>query len=74
MGKVEKELANGEDIDQGSKFDWTALMFGANKGHEDVVAHLLDAGADPNQVSKRITGNTQVPYPRTTALAEASRH
>lgn len=71
MVKLERALAKGADVNRGSRHGWTALMFASWKGHEDVVARLLDAGADPNRVSKPIAGNTQVPIPKTTALAEA---
>jgi ankyrin repeat protein len=66
-----RQIADGADVNEVSKYGWTALMFAAWKGHSDPVRRLLDAGADPNVVSKRITGNTQAPTPKTTALAQA---
>ncbi len=69
--KVQEELSRGTSVDETSAYGWTALMFAAWKGHEDVIAILLDAGADPNLVSERVAKNTQAPLPETTALAEA---
>ncbi|MEO1617137.1 MAG: ankyrin repeat domain-containing protein [Planctomycetota bacterium] len=71
IGKLEKLIADGADVDETSRFGWTPLMFAALKGHKKAVSMLLETGADPNIVSQRITGNTQAPTPRTTALAEA---
>jgi ankyrin repeat protein len=73
-GEVEglhKALSRGASVDETSAYGWTALMFAAWKGHEDVIEILLDAGADPNLVSEWVAKNTQAPLPETTALAEA---
>ena len=72
MEQVEHLLSKGADVNQGSADNWTALMFAAWQGHEEAVVRLLDAGADPNRISKRIAKNTQGPIPKTTALAEAT--
>ncbi len=69
--KIEKLIDNGVHLDETSEYGWTALMFAANAGHSDVVRLLLNAGANPNIESQRITGNTQAPYPKSNALREA---
>jgi ankyrin repeat protein len=69
--KTKKLIENGVDLDKTNKYGWTALMFAAKEGHVPVVDLLLEAGVDPNIESERITGNTQAPYPKTTALREA---
>ncbi len=73
-GQVEelhKALSLGASVDEKSAYGWTALMFAAWKGHEDVIEILLDAGANPNLVSERVAKNTQAPLLETTALAQA---
>jgi hypothetical protein len=71
VDELHKALSRGASVDETSAYGWTALMFAAWKGHEDVIEILLDAGADPNLVSKWVAKNTQAPLPETTALAEA---
>jgi len=73
-GNVEdlhRALSQGASVDEKSAYGWTALMFAAWKGHEEVIEILLDAGADPNLVSEWVAKNTQAPMPETTAMAEA---
>ncbi|MGD9263871.1 MAG: ankyrin repeat domain-containing protein, partial [Methyloceanibacter sp.] len=72
--ELETLIKKGANVNDTSRFGWTALMFAAWKGHEKAVEALLDAGADPDVVSKRITGNTQAPTPKTTALAQAIKN
>jgi hypothetical protein len=74
LEQVQHQLSKGADVNQGSAFGWTALMFAAWKGNEEVVVRLLDAGADPNRMSKRIARNTQGPTAKTTALAQAIKN
>jgi ankyrin repeat protein len=69
--ELERLIATRADVDRTSKNGWTALMYAAHEGHRKPVELLLDAGADPNIVSKRVAVNTQAPYPATTALREA---
>ena len=71
VAKTKKLIANGVGLDETDRYGWTALMLAAKEGHAQVVALLLKSGADPNLESKRITGNTQAPYPSTSALREA---
>ena len=72
--KVKSLLGSGSNPDELGVHDWTAMMWAANRGHMDIVKTLLDAGANPNLKSKRITGNTMAPYPVSTALREAVDH
>ena len=72
--KVKSLLGSGGNVDELGINDWTAMMWAANRGHFDIVKTLLDAGANPNLKSKRITGNTMAPYPASTALCEAVDH
>jgi ankyrin repeat protein len=71
-----KSISKGDDINATSKFGWTALMFAAWQGHEDCVATLLKAGANPNVNSKPIPPafETTSGYPPSTALAESIQH
>lgn len=71
---VKELIANGHDVDECNKYGWTALMLAASRGSEASIDLLLDAGAEPNIVSRRITGNTQAPTPPSTALAEALKY
>jgi outer membrane protein assembly factor BamB len=48
VSKVTVALGAGADVNAKSRYGVTALMFAADKGHFDVVKHLLDKGADPN--------------------------
>ena len=74
LAKVKSLLGSGRTPDEHGANDWTAMMWAANRGHLDVVEALIDAGGNPNLVSKRIVGNTMAPYPTTTALREALDH
>jgi TonB family protein len=51
-GEVEsvRELlaAPGADVDAADEAGWTALMYAAEAGHDEVVEALLEAGAKPN--------------------------
>lgn len=66
-----KALVQSEDVNQRAPGGWTALMYAAHRGNAQAVQILLDAGADPNLRSERMTGNTQAPIPSSSALAEA---
>ncbi|MEX2271049.1 MAG: PQQ-binding-like beta-propeller repeat protein [Vicinamibacterales bacterium] len=46
---VERALAAGVPVDAGTRYQQTALMFAAEKGHVEIVALLLEKGANPNQ-------------------------
>ncbi|HEX6324448.1 MAG TPA: PQQ-binding-like beta-propeller repeat protein [Vicinamibacterales bacterium] len=46
---VERALAAGVPVDAGTRYQQTALMFAAQGGHVEIVALLLDKGANPNQ-------------------------
>jgi hypothetical protein len=45
---VEKALAAGVAVDTPFRYNRTALSFAADRGHADVVALLLDKGANPD--------------------------
>ena len=72
LATLVKETAN---IDETSRYGWTALMFAAWRGHSDAVDILLEAGADPNVISVSIPSSfeTVMGHPPTTALREAIR-
>src|SRR5688500_18868995 len=46
---VEKTLAAGVPVDAPTRYQQTALMFAAQFGHAEVVALLLEKGANPSQ-------------------------
>ena len=46
---VEKALAAGVPVDAPTRYQQTALMFAAQFGHADIVALLLEKGANPSQ-------------------------
>lgn len=71
VATIKQLLAKGVDVDGQNKHGWTALMLATTRGNQDAVDLLLKAGANPNLISQRVTGNTQAPTPQTTALAEA---
>ncbi len=74
--EVQRLLDEGNNVNELSRYGWTALMFAAWKGHQDAAKKLLDAGADPNVRSEFIhfsfmsTGGN---YAASTALQEAIR-
>ena len=49
--KVNEALTEGADKDAKDSAGWTALMWGAWNGHEDIVQALIDEGADVNALS-----------------------
>ena len=75
-GEVQRLLDEGNNVNDLSRYGWTALMFAASKGQQDAAKKLLDAGADPNVRSEFIhfsfmsTGGN---YAASTALQEAIR-
>ena len=71
VAAVERQIAEGVDVNQRSDYGWTALMFACREGHKDAAERLLAAGANPNLVSDRIAVATTAPYPASSALREA---
>lgn len=56
---IERQLPASTETIRGYAYDgWTALHLAAFFGHVAAAEHLLDAGADPNAVSKNSTANT----------------
>lgn len=52
-GVVTTRLADGAPVDAlDGLFGWAALHYAANSSHADIVAILLDAGADPDMASR----------------------
>lgn len=45
---VERSLAAGTPVDATNRYGATALSYAADHGHREIVALLLDRGADPN--------------------------
>ncbi len=45
---VKKELDAGVDVNAATAYQSTALSFGSDRGHEEVVRLLLERGANPN--------------------------
>ena len=65
-------IANGANVDELSDYRWSALMFAAHYGHANVVDLLLQAGANPNVQSERVTNaRSQTGIRRSNALQEA---
>jgi len=81
-GDIEKltKLISSEEVDlnETSRYGWTAIMFASYRGHAECVKKLLLAGADPDILSGRVPSSfeTVLGMPTTTALREAirSRH
>jgi Ankyrin repeats (3 copies) len=73
IAEVGQAISDGVDLNQRSAYGWSALIFAAMQGHEDVVRQLVEAGADVDIKSGEVparfstTGN----YPATSALFEA---
>lgn len=54
MGDIEKTIAllddNNLEVDVPLHQDWTALILAASYGHYELTKHLIQRGADINQV------------------------
>jgi len=74
--EVKRLVSSGAELDEQSRYGWTALMFAAWKGHTRSVRILLEAGADPNVVSDSVPSRfeTVAGHPPTSALQEAVRN
>lgn len=74
--EIQRLIEDKVDLDQQSKYGWTALMFSAWKGHEITAKKLLAAGADPNIISSSVPSKfeTVVGHPPSSALEEAIRN
>jgi ankyrin repeat protein len=48
LSAAEEYIAAGGDIDAGDHYGLTALMIAAGRGNNEMVAFLLNNGADPN--------------------------
>lgn len=74
--EVSNLLKVESNIDEKSKFGWTALVFSSKEGHFEVVNKLLEAGADPNTITQKVPAafETTGSYPETTALAESIKY
>ncbi len=46
VGRVKQALDRGADVNSGNRYKAGALFFAADKGHTDVIALLIDRGAD----------------------------
>lgn len=70
---LKARIAAGDNVNERSRYGWTALMFASWKGHREQVAALLDAGADPNLVSGEVPSSfeTVAGTAPTTALQQA---
>jgi len=76
LGAVERLLSKDAKVDEQSRYGWTALMFAAWQGHEDVAEALLEAGADPNISSGSVPSGFETVggHPPSSALQEAVRN
>ena len=54
VSEIQRLLSTGAEIDDRSKYDWTALVFAIQRGNEESAVSLIKAGADPNVVTKRV--------------------
>ena len=73
--ELKRQIATAPDINKQSSYGWTALMFASWQGHPNAVEMLLEAGADPNNISGQIPSqfDTVLGHPASTALQEALR-
>ncbi|MCZ6834696.1 MAG: ankyrin repeat domain-containing protein [Planctomycetota bacterium] len=75
LDKVKTELAKGVDIDFSITSSWmlndTPLILASSHGHEDVVLHLLESGAEKTSVSQNGNALTCALYARHLDLAYA---
>ncbi len=68
IATIDLLLARGADIDSLDDRGQSALMIAAERGHPDIVAHLIEAGADPetkNNEGKRALDLATEPRVRT---------
>ncbi|MFT5906019.1 MAG: ankyrin repeat protein [Cryomorphaceae bacterium] len=74
--EIQRLIEDKVDLDQQSKYGWTALMFSAWKGNEITAKKLLAAGADPNIISSSVPSKfeTVAGHPPSSALEEAIRN
>ena len=52
-GTTKRILDAGADVSRATRSGWTALMFAAKAGAEDVAIQLLTAGADPRAENRK---------------------
>ena len=73
--ELKRQIATAPDINEQSSYGWTALMFASWQGHPNAVEMLLEAGADPNNISGQVPSqfDTVLGHPASTALQEALR-
>ncbi len=69
--KINQLISSGAVIEAKSKYGYTPLVFATLHGRKSAVIALLDAGANPNVITKRIAKNTQGPTPEYTPLYAA---
>jgi hypothetical protein len=50
---IRRFLDDAGKVDVRNKFGWTPLMLAASRGHQSLIALLLDVGADVNAVSEQ---------------------
>jgi len=73
VSRVKELLEREVQVDQPSKYGWTALMFASWQGHPGVVDVLLAAGADPDVISGSVPSRFETVggHPPSSALREA---